>query len=172
LKLLLPAPIILTAQLGPSDQAWANTLRRLHFPPERNFLNAHVTLFHHLPPGILPEIKSLLGRIAKEYPPPVSHLTEVMNLGRGVAYRIYSPALMRIRDELAERFHGILFPQDQAQPRLHITVQNKVEPHISKALFCELNAQFTPRSVSITGLSAYYYRGGPWEAIQTWTFRG
>jgi 2'-5' RNA ligase superfamily len=169
---LLTSPIILTAQLGPSDQAWANALRNQYFPPERNFLNAHVTLFHHLPPAMLPEIKSVLSQIAKEYPPPVSRLTEVMNLGRGVAYRIDSPALMAIRDALAERFHGILIPQDQARPRLHITVQNKVEPHISKALFCELSAQFTPRSVTITGLSAFYYRGGPWEAIQTWPFRG
>ncbi len=166
------APIILTAQLGSADQAWANALRALYFPVERNFLKAHITLFHHLPPSTLPEIKSALRIITKGFPPPAARLIGVMNLGRGVAYRIDSPVLMHIRDELAEQFQGALIPQDQARPRLHITIQNKVEPHIAKALHRELKEAFRPRALAITGLSAYYYRGGPWEAIQTWSFRG
>jgi hypothetical protein len=65
-----------------------------------------------------------------------------------------------------------LTPQDQAKPRLHITVQNKVEPAIAKALFAELSAGFEPRSLQITGFAAHYYRGGPWEYIQDWKFSG
>lgn len=165
-------PIIITAEMGKADQAWANGLRRNHFPPERNFLDAHITLFHHLPPSHLPEIKSRLATLASEYPPPIAHLTEVMMLGRGVAYRVDSPELLSIRDELAEEFRGLLIPQDQARPRLHITVQNKVEPATAKALHAELSAGFTPRPISISGLAAYYYRGGPWEHIASWKFRG
>ena len=127
-------PIIITAEMGKADQAWANALRRAHFPPERNYLDAHITLFHHLPPTHLAEIKSRLAALASEYPPPVAHLGEVMMLGRGVAYRVDSPELMAIRGELAEQFAGLLIPQDQARPRLHITVQNKVEPAVAKAL--------------------------------------
>jgi DNA-binding transcriptional regulator GbsR (MarR family) len=92
------APIIITAEMGKSDQAWANGFRRTHFPAERNFLDAHITLFHHLPPSHLPEIKSRLAALAAECPPPVAHLSEVMMLGRGVAYRIDSTQLLFIRD--------------------------------------------------------------------------
>ena len=32
----LNKPIIMTAQMGPADFAWADSMRRRHFPPERN----------------------------------------------------------------------------------------------------------------------------------------
>jgi 2'-5' RNA ligase superfamily len=158
--------------MGKTDQAWANGLRRAHFPPERNVLDAHITLFHHLPPGHLAEIKSRLATLASECPQPVAHLTDIMMLGRGVAYRVESPELLSIRDELASAFQGLLIPQDQASPRLHITVQNKVEPTVAKALHAELCMTFKPRPLAIAGLAAHYYRGGPWEAIGRWSFRG
>lgn len=168
----MTAPIIITAEMGKSDQAWANGLRRTHFPAERNFLDAHITLFHHLPPSHLPEIKSRLAALAAECPPPVAHLSEVMMLGRGVAYRIDSTQLLFIRNELAHEFRGLLIPQDQARPRLHITVQNKVEFAAARALHAELSATFRPRPLAISGLAAHYYRGGPWERIGIWSFRG
>ena len=99
-------------------------------------------------------------------------LSDVMMLGRGVAYRVDCPELLAMRDELAEGFTGLLTPQDQARPRLHVTVQNKVESGIAKALYADLSAEFQPRPFNITGLSAFYYRGGPWEAIQNWSFSG
>jgi hypothetical protein len=99
-------------------------------------------------------------------------LSEVMMLGRGVAFRVDCPDLLAIRDELAEGFTGLLTPQDQARPRLHITVQNKVEPAIAKALYAVLSASFQPRPLTISALAAWYYRGGPWEAIQSWSFSG
>ena len=168
----MTAPIIITAEMGKTDQAWANRLRREHFPPERNHLDAHITLFHHLPPGHLPEIRSRLAAMASQCPPPTAWLSDVMLLGRGVAYRIDSPELLSLRDELTHHFSGLLIPQDQARPRLHITVQNKVEPPIAKALHTELSAIFQPRTLTISGLAAHYYRGGPWEHIGNWRFRG
>jgi hypothetical protein len=158
--------------MGRADQAWADALRAAHFPPERNYLKAHITLFHHLPPTHLPEIKARLAVMARECPPPPAMLSTVMLLGRGVAYRLDCPDLMRMRDELAEGFAGLLTPQDQVRPRLHITVQNKVEPTVAKALHAKLSAAFRQRPLSITGLSAFYYRHGPWETIQSWAFSG
>ncbi len=166
------APVIITAQMGQSDQAVFNMLRQRHFPPERNFLDAHITLFHHLPPTQLPEIKARLAAMAREYPSPPAMLHGVMLLGRGVAYHIDSPDLLAMRDELADGFTGLLTPQDQARPRLHITVQNKVEPAVAKALHAELANCFQPRPLRIIGLSAFFYRGGPWEPIQSWRFSG
>jgi hypothetical protein len=166
------APIIITADMGKTDQAWANGLRRAHFPAERNFVDAHITLFHHLPPSHLPEIKSRLAALVQDYPAPVAHIRDVMLLGKAVAFRVESPELLSMREALADSFRGLLIPQDQATPKLHITIQNKVEPPVAKALHAHLRETFRPRPLAISGLSAHYYRGGPWEHIGRWSFRG
>lgn len=166
-----PAPIIVTALMGAQDFAWADGLRRAYFPLERNHLAAHITLFHHLPPSSLDEIAHRLKRLTAAAPPP-ARLTDVMMLGRGVAYRIESAALLAMRADLAEAFTGLLTPQDQAMPRLHVTVQNKVEPAVAKALAAQLRADFRPRPFAIVGLAAWHYRGGPWELAMKTMFRG
>jgi 2'-5' RNA ligase superfamily len=166
------SPIIITAQMGKGDQAWADALRTANYPPESNQVRAHITLFRHLPPAYLPEIKARLAAMARECAPPPAVISGVMSLGRGVAFRVDCPDLMAIRDALAEGFTGLLTPQDQARPLLHVTVQNKVEPAVAKALYAELIASFQTRPLALTGLSAYYYRDGPWEVIQSWAFSG
>src|SRR3546814_13176233 len=45
------APIIATATMGAADQRFFDALRTAHFPPERNHLAAHITLFPQLPPS-------------------------------------------------------------------------------------------------------------------------
>ncbi|KAA9020768.1 2'-5' RNA ligase family protein [Sphingobium limneticum] len=167
----MSAPIIVTALLGAADFAWADGLRRAHFPPDRNILSAHLTLFHHLPPSALEEVSARLKRLCAG-PPPPARLTEVMLLGPGVAFRVDSPALMAMRDDLADAFAGLLTPQDQARPRLHITVQNKVAPVEAKALAAMLGQDFHPRPLKIVGLAAWHYRGGPWEPAMKAMFRG
>ena len=167
----VPAPIIVTALMGAADFAWADGLRRAHFPPERNWLGAHITLFHHLPPSALGEVAGRLKRLGAG-PRPAARLTDVMLLGRGVAYRVESPELLAMRAELADAFAGMLTPQDQAKPRLHITIQNKVTPDAAKALADKLRADFRPRPLVIAGLAAWHYRGGPWEMAMKAMFRG
>lgn len=165
------APIIVTAQMGAADQAWADRLRAAHYPPERNRLAAHITLFHHLPPSLLPEIADRLRVIVRD-PLPEAWLADVMSLGNGVAFRIESPALIAMRGGLSEAFHGLLTPQDSATPRFHITVQNKVDARIARALLGKLAAEFAPRPLAIAGLAAWHYRGGPWELAWRGDFRG
>lgn len=165
------APIIVTAQVGAADQAWADRLRTAHFPPARNHLAAHVTLFHHLPPSLLPEIEDRLRGLVQG-PPPQAWLAAVMSLGNGVAFSIKSPPLIAMRRELAEAFHGLLTPQDSQTPRLHITVQNKVDAKTARALLSDLSADFAPRPLAIAGLAAWHYRGGPWERAWRGDFRG
>jgi hypothetical protein len=91
-------------------------------------------------------------------------------MGRGVGYRVDSPGLAEIRAELAHAFTGLLTPQDQAGWRPHITIQNKVEPAVAKALHAELAARFVPRPLGLAGLAAWFYRGGPWEQIARYPF--
>ncbi len=166
------APFIVTAEL-PGDLAkYATELRTEHFPPERNYLKAHVTLFHALPPSCEREIKTALAQEAKENAPVAAQLEGVMPLGRGTALRLSSPDMIAIWRHLADRFHGLLTPQDEHKPRLHVTVQNKVSPKEAKALQAELEWEVDPRPFRFTGLSLHIYRGGPWEFVRTYPFRG
>lgn len=172
LNQMMNHPIIMTAIMGREDFAWANGLRCQYFPPERNVVPAHITLFHHLPPMMKAEIVASVKALTKDYAPPRAKLSEVMHLGRGVAFRVDSPDLSAMRMDLAEQFTGLLTSQDQSKPRFHITVQNKVRPDESKELHAQLRAEFQPRPLHIKGLALQYYVGGPWEPIGKWAFRG
>ena len=90
----------------------------------------------------------------------------------GTAYRVESEELEAIREEIADAFHGLLIPQDQARWRPHITIQNKVEPREAKALQQRLRATFEPRPLTIRALASWRYRDGPWEPMRTHSFRG
>lgn len=166
------APIIVTATMGAADQRYFDDLRTEHFPPERNYLGAHITLFHHLPPSALAELDGVIRRLTAELSAPAAALSEVYSLGKGVAFRIDSPDLLAIRARIADHFTGMLTAQDRGTPRLHITVQNKVAPQVARALLVDLAAGFTPRALAIRGLAAYHYRGGPWETAFVRNFHG
>ena len=89
----MAGPLIVTALLGPSDQAWFDRLRAMHFPPDRNQLAAHLTLFHAIPPMLEQELRQRLAAMAAELPPPRADVVGLMNLGGGTAFRIVSDDL-------------------------------------------------------------------------------
>lgn len=157
--------------MGTADFTWAEGLRRAYYPPDRNQVSAHVTLFHHLPPSALTEVAGRLKALCRGRA-PAAWLGDVLTFDQGVAYRIDSPDLAAMRDELADGLRGLLTPQDQARPRLHVTVQNKVRPAEARALAARLRAEFQPRPFVIAGLAAWHYRGGPWEPAMKAMFRG
>jgi hypothetical protein len=95
-----------------------------------------------------------------------------MNLGKGTALALTSPTMLRIREEIADLFHGMLTAQDQHKPRLHITVQNKVTPEAARALQAELEAVVQPRKFAFSGLGLHRYCNPHWEAVGVWSFRG
>lgn len=164
------APIIVTALLGRRDQGWFDAQRAEFFPPERNQLAAHLTMFHHLPPSSEAELKHRLVEETRGVRAPPARVGGLMSLGRGVAYRIEAPGLIAIRHTLAEAFAGLLTPQDAAGWRPHITIQNKVQPAIAKVLMATLSRDFAPRDVEIAGLATWWYRGGPWEPLSRHMF--
>lgn len=168
----LPAPFIVTGELPADVLAWADGLRRAHFPPERNKLAAHVTLFHAFAPSLREELIGVLGRYAGEFAPPEARIDGLMDLGGGTALRIHCPALLRLRKAIAEHFHGALTAQDQHTPRLHVTIQNKVERPVAMALQVELSKTLQPRPFAFTGLGLHIYRNPHWEGLGTWRFRG
>ena len=166
----MPAPIIVTALFGRQDQAWFDSLRREHFPAERNQLDAHLTLFHHLPPSVAAELKQRLAAETRGVRAPQASVAGLMSLGRGVAYRIEAPALTTIRAGLLGAFAGMLTPQDAGGWRPHVTIQNKVTPAVAKLLLQHLQRDFQPRTVEVAGLASWWYRGGPWEPLSRHMF--
>lgn len=165
-------PLILTALLPKDLHSRFTALRAAHFPPERNYLEAHVTLFHAIPPQCEEEVCDLLKRLVSEEPPPSGRVEGIMSLGRGTAIKLTSPEILPIRDDIADHFHGMLTAQDQHRPRLHVTVQNKVTSTEAKALQAELEPEIQPQGFRFRGLALYRYMGGPWEPIREFAFRG
>lgn len=166
------APFIVTAELPGDLFAWANDLRRTHFPPERNKLAAHVTLFHSLAPSLREELPRELARMAGEYAPPEAEIDGLMDLGGGTALLIRSSGMQTIRGELAELFFTMLTAQDRGTKKLHITVQNKVDRAAARALQAELGAALSVRRFAFTGLGLHIYRDTYWESVGVWKFRG
>lgn len=164
-------PVIVTALFGPGDDGWLQEMRRAHFPPERNQVPAHLTLFHQLPPSAETELFRRLALCAAA-PPPRASIAGIMDLGKGTALRVESEALEDMRHDLADGLHGLLSVQDRAPWRPHITVQNKVDPKEARALQQRLRIGFDPRPLHIRALAAWRYLGGPWEKIRDWPFRG
>ncbi len=165
-----PAPLILSLTIDAQDQARLDRLRDAHFPPERNFLAAHVTLFHHLPG---PEHETIIAALASECADTTRfavRVARVQSLGRGVALALEAEPLIQLRAGLARRWADWLTPQDRQGYRPHVTIQNKVEPAVAKRLLAELSAGFAPWTVAATGLSLWRYRGGPWEPAGSFDF--
>ena len=163
--------LIVTADLAPADFAGLDALRRRHYPPERNQLPAHLTMFYALLPSAEAEIRRELGRHAAIRAPRAT-IAGLMNLGTGLAFRIVSDDLEAIRSDLADHCHGLLGAQDYAGWRPHVTIQNKVKPSIARALLAELEKDFRPRPLGISALALHRYMGGLWESLARYPFRG
>lgn len=169
-------PFILTAVLPPDIQGWAEGLRRAHYPPEKNHLHAHVTLFHAFAPSLMAELQRYLPRVVAEFAAPQGAVKGVMDLGKGTAIALDAPQLLTLRAIIAEHFHGSLTAQDLYEPRPHITIQNKVTKAEARALQATLAPVLAPwvakGRFAFPALDLYIYRGGPWEKVKSFAFRG
>jgi hypothetical protein len=163
--------LIVTAEIAPRDFSWIEGLRRAHYPAERNRVPAHLTIFHALPPSAEIELRTRLGQAARAAR-PTANIAGLMDLGGGVAFRIVSPDLDRLREELADGLYGLLSAQDSGGWRPHVTIQNKVAPKVARALIASLERGFVQRPLAISGLGLHRYLGGPWETIAVYPFRG
>lgn len=167
----LSGALIVTAQMGAEDFAWLDALRRRLYPPERNRVPAHLTMFHTLTPSAEHEARRrLAGHSAR--PAPTARIVGLMDLGGGIAFRVVSDELDAIRDELAEDLHGLLGAPDSGGWRPHVTIQNKVAPKAARELLRSLERDFQPRPLRIAGLGLHRYLGGPWKTLAIYKFRG
>ncbi|MDP9163303.1 MAG: 2'-5' RNA ligase family protein [Pseudomonadota bacterium] len=163
-------PLIVTADFTPAELAFLDGERRAHFPPDRNILPAHLTLFHALPPSVESELRRRLAEAA-DREPPRAVLAGLRSLGSGVAYAVISDELDDLRADLAGAFKGCLTAQDAQGWRAHVTIQNKVSAGTAQALLADKQRDFRPRPLGLAGLALHRYLGGPWALVQRWRFR-
>ncbi len=164
-------PLLIVAELPADIFPWADALRQAHYPPGRNRLGAHVTLFHGLPPSADAEVRALLAELSRRGAPAAT-IGGVMDLGRGTAFAVDSPGMSDLHEEMAERLHGLVQPKDARPLRLHITIQNKVAPADARALQAAIAPSLQPRAFQFRGLGLYGWTGEIWRQDRVFPFRG
>ena len=165
-------PLILTLRMDDLSQQGFDRLREEHFPKARNFIPAHLTLFHKLPGDREREVSQGLGDLCRQQGPFSLTATGLIFMGRGVGYRLESPTLQNVRKHLADQWWPWLGAQDRQGFRPHVTVQNKVEPEEARALHRSLEGSFAPFEVEAEGLMLWRYLGGPWGPVGSYGFDG
>lgn len=165
------APLVLTLKLDPFSLERLDGLRRAYFPPERNFLLAHLTFFHALPREQEPSIRDLLTAVSAETGVLPVRFPGLRSLGRGVAVEVEAPEVTALRARLADEWRPWLTAQDRERFRPHVTIQNKVAAETARLLHDELASNWSVWEGLGMGLSLWYYRGGPWESAGGYAFR-
>lgn len=129
----------MTLSLDKTTHQFLTGLRSKYFPPHRNFLSAHVTLFHALPPQRIHELDGYLDDICKEQKGWEVFIGEPKKMGKGgvmVSVRERpSGTIEAIREDLlsnlqrnAKSREDKLTEQDQRRMgKPHVTVLNKAE---------------------------------------------
>lgn len=163
-------PLILTLKLDADTFAFFDALRKKHFPAERNFLAAHVTMFHNLPGLQKEKIEADLIELSEQYKSFAVQFPKLRFLGKGTAFEIESAELNDLREELKNRWCEWLTNQDRQKFKPHITVQNKVAPETARALFEEFSADWLPRTGAGVGLHLWHYLNGPWRLASEFLF--
>jgi 2'-5' RNA ligase len=159
-----------TLRMDDASQAFFERMRQAHFPPERNQIAAHLTLFHTLPD--IDEVSEVLRWVAGQRGPFSMRVTGLRSLGRGVAYTLRSPELAELYEELAGAFSEHLTAQDKQKFMPHVVVQNKATPEKARVLRGELEREFVEFQVGAVGLDLWHYLGGPWELAERFSFSG
>ncbi|WP_219898742.1 2'-5' RNA ligase family protein [Phormidesmis priestleyi] len=166
-----PSPLVLTLKLDAIAFDSLNLLRQQHFPPKRNFLPAHVTLFHALPGDQELAIRQTLQTLCQQTSRLSVRFPTLRSLGGGVAIEIESPKLIQVRNQLAQGWSGWLSAQDRQGYRPHVTIQNKVTSDEARGLYERLSQVWQPIEGSGEGLLLWHYRGGPWELADEFEFK-
>ncbi len=164
-------PFILTLTLDPEAFGFFNGLRRKHFPPERNLIPAHLTLFHHLPGNQLDHVVGTIEAVAADTSAMTLAVIGLSRLGGGVAYRLDAAELLSLHRRLAGAFAAWLTPQDRQKFSPHVMIQNKVPPSVAGALHEAMSRCFTPFAARAIGLDLWRYLGGPWQHAGHFAFR-
>ncbi len=167
----MQTPLILTACLSEEAQSFFNQQRKRYFPPERNFIEAHLTLFHHLPDEDNTITQTIEALCLQQKRIELS-VTEPRGIGKGVAYKIESKVLISLHKKLQQEWREKLTMQDRQGLWPHITIQNKVTPDEAKQTLTQIEESFVPFTAYATGLILWRYLNGPWQVYRSFPFAG
>jgi 2'-5' RNA ligase len=165
-----PLPFVLTLEIDGESFARLNELRRSHFPPERNLVPAHVTLFQRLPGGHAREIKTHLSERAPSQRRFAVAAGEVKELERGVALFLHAPQLGALREVLAAEWWPWLTDQDRLGFRPHVTLANNVSSGEARRIRESLGDTLRSLRIQAIGLHLWRYRDGPWDDERLFRF--
>ncbi len=163
-------PLILSLKLDQTSFRVLDNLRQQYFPPARNFLSAHVTLFHHLPGEQESSIKETLQDVCAETPEFSLSFPKLRFLGKGLAAEIESAELLKLQKTLATKWNGWLTAQDKQGFRPHVTIQNKVAPENARRVFDRLTFAWKMADGMGEGLLLWHYLEGPWKLVGEFPF--
>ena len=161
-------PLILTISLDRNSEDYFTRLRTAHYPKHRNYIAAHLTLFHRLPSG-----NATINRMVEEHsnrailPIQVTGITNPVN---GVAYTLFSEELMALHKAMQRSLGGYLIRRDRGVYRPHITVQHQVTALKAQRTASLLMQDFKPFTVQGTGIAAWLYKKGKWEPVREYPF--
>src|SRR5882757_2508364 len=136
-------------------------MRRRHFPPDVNFLPAHLTLVHALADEQVARLRiahpNLIGQSI-----PLQFVRPIL-IGRGVAIEVARSGLSDLHGRMIEALGYGLTRQDRQPFRPHVTIQDKVTRAQARATFSEVSNDFSPWPGHGIGLDVWRYLGGSWE---------
>lgn len=166
------AVLIVTLGFDPATFERLDGMRSRYFPPERNFIPAHVSLFHHLPGVHEGDIDATLAEAARASGTIDLAFREVRRMDRGFLIAVDAPMLAEVHARLARSFRAWLTPQDRQPFRAHVTIMNKAEREDAARAFDEVRAGWAPWRGIGDRLLLWEYRGGPWDAVAEYPFSG
>jgi hypothetical protein len=151
---------VITLRMDEVTFARLDVLRGRYFPPDINFLPAHLTLFH----ALTDEQVSRL-RVARPNPVGESIALQFVRptlIGRGVAIEVARGGVLDLHRRLIEAVGCGLTRQDRRSFRPHVTIQNKVTRADAKAAFSAVGKDFSPWGGHGIGLDVWRYLAGRW----------
>lgn len=157
--------MIVTFKMDDNSQEIFNHLRQRYFPKERNYLNAHITLFHNIAD------EALNAHIWQELEAEMPFEIEFANpffMGFGTAIEIRSSKLIQLTEMLQRHFCDLLSTQDRRTKKPHITLQNKMPAFIAKQDYESICKEWTPIKGFIIGYEFYEYQSGSWKQLKTY----
>ena len=161
---------LVTLDLDDASTAHFQTLRRTHFPSERDRVPAHVMLFHRFDAEHDSTLRRDLTNEAATHSPFDLRVEPPRSIGTGVVYDLVAEELAELHGRLAAAWRPWLVPQDRERFRPHVVVQNKVDGATARATLARLRLAFVPFPVRAIGFRLWTYRSGTWHDPQAFGF--
>jgi 2'-5' RNA ligase len=152
-----------------SAQQYFNKMRRSYFTAERNYLDAHLTLFHSLPDEI--HIYEYIRKLCRTEKVFIVNVEAIVSLGYGTAIKVAAPTLHAIHQRCRTLWLGRLTPQDKQKLWPHVTIQNKVDADTARDLQMQLKETFKQFTFQAFGLQLWRYLGDAWEPLDQFKFQ-